>query len=77
MWIDVVWIPEGLQVVFSLCGIGGWWKRSTSCVREFTLGVTFRNVEDHFTWVFAGVFGPNADRDRRLIWDELVGLLSW
>jgi hypothetical protein len=23
-------------------------------VGEFTLAVTFRNVEDHFTWAFAG-----------------------
>jgi hypothetical protein len=40
-------------------------------------GVTFRNVEDHFTWACAGVYGPNVDRDKRLIWDELVGFLSW
>ena len=23
------------------------------------LGCTFRNVDDHFTWAFAGVYGPN------------------
>jgi hypothetical protein len=23
------------------------------------------------------VYGPNSDRDRRLLWDELAGLLSW
>jgi hypothetical protein len=46
------------------------------CVGEFTLVVPFRNVEDQFTWAFMGVYGPNSNRDRRLLWDELVGLLS-
>jgi hypothetical protein len=32
---------------------------------------------DHFTWAFAGAYGPNSDRDRRFLWDELAGLLSW
>jgi hypothetical protein len=27
--------------------------------------------------LFAGVYGLNLDRDRRLLWDELVGVLSW
>jgi exonuclease III len=26
---------------------------------------------------FAGVYGPNSDRDRRHLWDELVGMLNW
>jgi hypothetical protein len=40
------------------------------------LSVKFRNVEDHFTWAFAGVNGPNFDGDRRLLWDELAGMLN-
>jgi hypothetical protein len=28
------------------------------------------------TWAFAGVYGPNFDRDRRLLWDELADLIS-
>jgi hypothetical protein len=41
-------------------------------VGEFSLAVTFRNVEDHFTWAFVGVYSPNSVRDKGLIWDELV-----
>ncbi|KAG6669591.1 hypothetical protein CIPAW_01G254900 [Carya illinoinensis] len=37
----------------------------------------FRSVIDGFMWAFAGVYGPNADSDRRLLWDELAGLHSW
>jgi hypothetical protein len=63
-------------------GISIMWDRRVvekidECVGEFTLAITFRNVEDHSTWAFAGVYGPNLDRDRRLLFDELTGLLSW
>jgi hypothetical protein len=46
------------------------------CVGEFTLVVSFRNVEDHFSCTFAGVYGPNSYSDKRFLWDELAGLLS-
>jgi hypothetical protein len=52
-------------------------EKINECVREFTLAVTFRNVEDHYACAFAGVYGPNSDRHRRLLWDKLAGLLSW
>ena len=47
------------------------------CVGVYTLAVTFRNVVDRSAWAFAGVYGPNLDRDRRILWDELAGVLSW
>jgi hypothetical protein len=47
------------------------------CMGEFTLVVSFRNVADHFVWTFAGVHGPNSGIDRRLLWDELAGIISW
>jgi hypothetical protein len=28
-------------------------------------------------WMFTGVYGPNVNRDRRLMWDELAGIRSW
>jgi hypothetical protein len=31
---------------------------------------------DLSVWDFAGVYGPNSDRNRRLLWDELAGVLS-
>jgi hypothetical protein len=47
------------------------------CVRDFTLAVFFRNVADHFEWGFARVYGLNFSIDRRGLWDELAGILSW
>lgn len=43
----------------------------------FTITCSFRNVSDNFAWAFAGVYGPNIDHERMLLWDELAGLLSW
>jgi exonuclease III len=49
-------------------------EKINECVGVFSVAVTFRNVKDHFIWAFAGVYDPNVDRDRRLLWDELAGL---
>ncbi|XP_059436099.1 uncharacterized protein LOC132169027 [Corylus avellana] len=34
------------------------------CIGEFTIAVSFKNVVDLSVWAFAGVYGPNLDRDR-------------
>jgi hypothetical protein len=47
------------------------------CVGEFNLAVTYRNIEDHFTWAFAGVYDLNSNRNRRLLRNELAGMLNW
>jgi hypothetical protein len=47
------------------------------CVGRFTLAVSLRNVDDHFEWGFVGVYGPNCRVDRRGLWDELAGIMSW
>jgi hypothetical protein len=64
------------------CGVLILWDRRAvekinKCVGECSVAVTFRNVEDHLTWAFAGVYDPNFDGDRRFLWDKLAGLLSW
>jgi exonuclease III len=46
------------------------------CLGEFTLAVSLRNVADRFIWAFAGVYGPNSGFDRRLLRDELAGILN-
>jgi hypothetical protein len=30
-----------------------------------------------FNRTFGGVYGPNDDRDKMGLWDELAGLMSW
>jgi hypothetical protein len=51
-------------------------EKIEECMDEFSIAVSFKNVEDQFYWAFASVYGPNANCDRRLLWDELAGLLS-
>jgi hypothetical protein len=58
------------------------WDRKAVIRLEMEMGdcvaaCTFKNVMDGFEWAFAGVYGPNGDFDRHLLWDELAGLLSW
>jgi hypothetical protein len=56
-----------------------WDKRVVSSlvteVGDFVAACSFKNVVDGFEWAFAGVYGPNSDWDRRLLWEELAGLL--
>ena len=58
-----------------------WDNRVVDKVEEvvccFFVSCKFKNVADHFIWAFTGVYGPNSDRDRRFLWEELSGLCSW
>ena len=58
-----------------------WDKRLVEKVEDavgfFSVSCKFKNVEDQKIWMFTGVYGPNDDRDRRLMWDELAGMQSW
>lgn len=57
-----------------------WDKRvvemAEDCIGVFSMAVSFKNIEDGWIWALAGVYGPNVDRDRSLLWEELVGLHS-
>ena len=44
---------------------------------DFSVSFRFRNVGDDFEWAFTGVYGPNVDREKRLMWEELAGFYSW
>ena len=43
----------------------------------FIASCKFRCVDTGFEWAFTGVYGPNADLDRRLFWEEMSGVGSW
>jgi hypothetical protein len=73
-------------VCIDSCGASGgililWDKRVVEkiedCFGVYSLAVKFRFIEDNTLWAFAGVYGPNHARDRRILWDELAGLMSW
>ena len=57
-----------------------WDKRAVekidSVSGEYSLSCKFRNVGDNVEWVFSGVYGPNSDAARGILWDELAGIGS-
>uniref|UniRef100_A0A2N9IY01 Reverse transcriptase domain-containing protein n=1 Tax=Fagus sylvatica TaxID=28930 RepID=A0A2N9IY01_FAGSY len=49
-----------------------------TCVKgQYSISCTFKNSQDQLEWTFSGVYGPNVDADRGLLWEELAGFHSW
>ena len=46
-------------------------------VGHFSISCRFKNVSDQFEWAFTGIYGPNLNRKRHLMWEELAGLINW
>ncbi|KAG6652145.1 hypothetical protein CIPAW_06G163400 [Carya illinoinensis] len=46
-------------------------------VRDYTVACSFEMVEDNFLWAFAGIYGPNVNNSRHLLWEELAGVHNW
>ena len=57
-----------------------WDRRVVEKVEEvvghFTVSCKFKNVGDQFEWAFTSVYGPNLNKRRRLMWEELTRLIS-
>ncbi|KAG6730543.1 hypothetical protein I3842_01G085700 [Carya illinoinensis] len=58
-----------------------WDKRVVNLIEEYVgeylVACSVANVDDGFKWGFVGVYGPNVDSNRRLLWDEIAALCSW
>jgi hypothetical protein len=58
-----------------------WDKRVVERVEEavgtLSISLKFKNVTDQFDWMFTGVYGPNIDTERAVLWEELSGIHSW
>jgi hypothetical protein len=52
-------------------------EKTQDCVGNFLVACSFRSVIDNVERVFAGVYGPADDVERRYLWEELVGIMSW
>ena len=74
----------------SRCCSDGWWGLdyvgseglrkgggSTVLVGSFSVSVQWKGVEDGFTWVYSGVYGPNDNNLGSDLWDELVGIQQY
>ncbi|KAG6652146.1 hypothetical protein CIPAW_06G163500 [Carya illinoinensis] len=75
----------GWVELFSNGALGGilvmWNRRAVEVVDhyvgEFLVACHFKNVVDGVEWALAGVYGPNLDSSRSLLWEEIAGLCSW
>ena len=76
----VDWLYLGLEGAFG--GIVPMWDRRVvekveEAVGHFSVSCKFKNVGDQFEWAFTSVYGPNLNRRRRKMWEELIGLINW
>lgn len=46
---------------------------------DYVAACSFKNVIDGYQWAFAGVYGPNLDRSRSLLWAGICSIwdLPW
>ena len=52
-------------------------EKLEEAVGHYSVSCKFKNVGDNFEWACTGVYVPNVDRERRLLWEELSSLHSW
>uniref|UniRef100_A0A2N9HJW1 Reverse transcriptase domain-containing protein n=1 Tax=Fagus sylvatica TaxID=28930 RepID=A0A2N9HJW1_FAGSY len=52
-------------------------EKMDSAVGQYSISCKFRNVLDQTDWAFSGVYGPNINRERDIMWEELAGVASW
>ena len=57
-----------------------WDQRVVEKIEEamghFSVSCRFKNVSDQFEWAFTSIYGPNLNRKRQIMWEELAGLDS-
>jgi hypothetical protein len=51
-------------------------EKIEECVGRFAVACVFKSVTENCEWAFAGVYGPNNDGARSILWDELGGLMN-
>ena len=52
-------------------------EKIAEAVGDYSVSCRFKGVVDQFEWAFSGVYGPQTDRERSLMWNELASLASW
>uniref|UniRef100_A0A2N9EI09 Reverse transcriptase domain-containing protein n=1 Tax=Fagus sylvatica TaxID=28930 RepID=A0A2N9EI09_FAGSY len=76
MWTGVSRVQWGFGGILLM-----WAKRCVEKLEDafgiYSVSCKFKNVADQKVWMYTGVYGPNADRERSLMWDELAGIRSW
>ena len=51
--------------------------KTDDAIGHYSVSCKFQNVLDKREWAFLGVYGPQSDRERLLMWEELAGVAGW
>jgi exonuclease III len=51
-------------------------EKSEDVVEIYSVSCKFKNVADQKVWMYTSVYGPNAAKEKSLMWDELAGIRS-
>ena len=54
-----------------------WDTRVDEAMDYFSVSCKFRSIIDLQEWSVSGVYGPQNDWERLLMWEELAGISSW
>ena len=52
-------------------------EKIEDAVGVYFVSCKFQPVINHQEWAFFGVYGPQTDRERLIMWDELADISSW
>jgi hypothetical protein len=51
--------------------------KTDDAIGHYSVYCKFQNVLDKWEWAFLGVYGPQSNRERLLMWEELAGVAGW
>ncbi len=52
-------------------------KKLEDAVGYYSVSRKFKNIADQKVWMFSGVYGPNVNSEKGVLWDELAGIHHW
>ena len=52
-------------------------EKIDSAIGHYSISCKFRKVSNQKDWAFSGVYGPNINRERNVMSEELAGVASW
>ena len=52
-------------------------EKIEEAVGHFLISCRFKNVSDQFEWAFTSIYGPNLNKKRQFMKEELADLNSW
>lgn len=58
-----------------------WDKRIVNKLEDvvgyYSVSRKFKNIANQKVWMFYGVYGPNVNSERGVLWEELAGIHHW